>query len=96
VFDESGYDDPLACRTLLPVPGTAGDDGASACVGNDVAGEGATDDNLNAVIDYDVRDPSRSACRNNPVGQRCLTNKEVDASWKGKLLPALQVSAESE
>ena len=79
---------------MTGLPGTADADAASACVGSEVAGDGTTDDNLNTVIDYYVRDPSRSACRNNPVGPRCLTNKEIDA-WKGRLLPALQVRAES-
>jgi len=84
VFDEGSYDDPLAYRILLPVPGTPDVAGTSVCKGTEEPGEGASDENINEVIDYYVRDPSRSACRNNPVGPRCLTNKEITA-WKDKL-----------
>ena len=89
VFDEGAYADPLAYRILLPVPGVPDADGASGCKGTEAAGEGASDDNVNEVIDYYVRDSSHSACRNNPVGSRCLSNEEITA-WKNNLIPAMQ------
>ncbi len=87
VFDENGYEDPLAYRIRLPIPKTPEAGKSCPCAWSN---SDETDDNaLNAVIDYYVRDPSRSACRNNPVGPRCLTNDEIK-DWKDKLKSALQ------
>lgn len=95
VFDEGSYADPLAYRILLPVPGAPDADGTAVCDGAEAAGGKLPDTKLDEVIEYYVRAPSRSACRNNPVGPRCLTNAAITA-WKDSLLPAMQARLKSE
>jgi len=92
VFDESSYDDPLAYRIQLPIPKTPVANKPCPCEWKHSAdtGDQAVDD----VIDYYVREPSSRACRNNPVGPRCLTNMAID-SWKAKMIQALQERAGS-
>jgi len=93
VFNERAYLNPLAYRIRMPIPKTPVDGKTCSCewpVSED-AGRNAID----AIIDYYVRDPVKSICRNNPIAAGCLINEEI-GRWEqrvGKELLALPDAA---
>jgi len=93
VFDEHAYLDPLAFRIRMPIPKApvAGE----ACPCKWPVSKDSRENAIDAVINYYVRDPVRTICRNNPVAATCLTNGEIKR-WRdrvGRRLLALPDSA---
>ncbi|MGD2113270.1 MAG: hypothetical protein PVI50_07780 [Gammaproteobacteria bacterium] len=81
-FNERDYLDPLAFRIRMPLPKTPMEDETCPCkwpVSQD-AGDAAID----AIVNYYVRDPNGTVCRNNPVAADCLTNAEI-RRWRGRV-----------
>ncbi len=82
VFNEREYLDPLAFRIRMPVPKTpvAGE----ACPCKWPASQDTREAAIDAIINYYVRDPASTICRNNPIAATCLTNWEIK-QWRGRV-----------